>query len=160
VSNAVHEVNRDMPLVDISTMDDLVANSLSQPRFNMLLLGAFAGLALLLAAVGIYSVLSYSVKRSVREIGIRLALGAPLRDVLQMVVFEAMKPTLLGVAIGTAGALALGHVLSSLIYSVRPTDPITFLAVAAILIAVAFIASIAPAYRATKVDPMVALRYE
>jgi putative ABC transport system permease protein len=160
VSNAVHEVNRDMPLVDISTMDDLVANSLSQQRFNMLLLGAFAGLALLLAAVGIYSVLSYSVKRSVREIGIRLALGAPLRDVLQMVVFEAMKPTLLGVAIGTAGALALGHVLSSLIYSVRPTDPITFLAVAAILIAVAFIASIAPAYRATKVDPMVALRYE
>jgi putative ABC transport system permease protein len=160
VSNAVHEVNRDVPLVDISTMDDLVANSLSQPRFNMLLLGAFAGLALLLAAVGIYSVLSYSVKRSVREIGIRLALGAPLRDVLQMVVFEAMKPTLLGVAIGTAGALALGHVLSSLIYSVRPTDPITFLAVAAILIAVAFIASIAPAYRATKVDPMVALRYE
>ncbi|HEV3331353.1 MAG TPA: FtsX-like permease family protein, partial [Bryobacteraceae bacterium] len=98
--------------------------------------------------------------RSVREIGIRLALGAPLRDVLQMVVFEAMKPTLLGVAIGTAGALALAHVLSSLIYSVRPTDPITFLAVAAILIAVAFIASIAPAYRATKVDPMVALRYE
>jgi ABC-type antimicrobial peptide transport system permease subunit len=160
VSNAVHEVNRDMPLVDISTMDDLVANSLSQQRFNMLLLGAFAGLALLLAAVGIYSVLSYSVKRSVREIGIRLALGAPLRDVLQMVVFEAMKPTLLGVAIGTAGALALGHVLSSLIYSVRPTDPITFLAVAAILVAVAFIASIAPAYRATKVDPMVALRYE
>jgi predicted permease len=160
VSNAVHEVNRDMPLVDISTMDDLVANSLSQQRFNMLLLGAFAGLALLLAAVGIYSVLSYSVKRSVREIGIRLALGAPLGDVLRMVVFEAMKPTLLGVAIGTAGALALGHVLSSLIYSVRPTDPITFLAVAAILVAVAFIASIAPAYRATKVDPMVALRYE
>jgi putative ABC transport system permease protein len=160
VSNAVHEVNRDIPLVDISTMDDLVANSLSQQRFNMLLLGAFAGLALLLAAVGIYSVLSYSVKRSVREIGIRLALGAPLSDVLRMVVFEAMKPTLLGVAIGTAGALALGHVLSSLIYSVRPTDPITFLAVAAILVAVAFIASIAPAYRATKVDPMVALRYE
>lgn len=160
VSNAVHEVDRDIPLVDISTMDDLVANSLSQQRFNMLLLGAFAGLALLLAAVGIYSVLSYSVKRSVREIGIRLALGAPLGDVLRMVVLEAMKPTLLGVAIGIAGALALGRVLSNLIYGVLPTDPITFLAVAAILVAVAFVASIAPAYRATKVDPMVALRYE
>jgi putative ABC transport system permease protein len=160
VSNAVHEVDRDIPLVDISTMDDMVASSLSQPRFNMLLLGAFAALALLLAAVGIYSVLSYSVKRSVREIGIRLALGAPLADVQRMVVFEAMKPTLLGVAIGTAGALALGRVLSSLIYSVRPTDPITFVAVAMLLVAVAFVASIVPAYRATKVDPMVALRYE
>jgi putative ABC transport system permease protein len=160
VSNAVHEVDRDIPLVDISTMDELVENSLSQQRFNMLLLGAFAALALLLAAVGIYSVLSYSVKRSVREIGIRLALGAPVGEVLRMVVFEAMKPTLLGVAIGTAGALALGRVLSSLIFGVRPTDPVTFVAVAALLAAVALVASIVPAYRATKVDPMVALRYE
>jgi putative ABC transport system permease protein len=160
VSNAVHEVDRGIPLVDISTMDELVENSLSQQRFNMLLLGAFAALALLLAAVGIYSVLSYSVKRSVREIGIRLALGAPVGEVLRMVVFEAMKPTLLGVAIGTAGALALGRVLSSLIFGVRPTDPVTFIAVAALLAAVALVASIVPAYRATKVDPMVALRYE
>jgi putative ABC transport system permease protein len=160
VSNAVHEVDRDIPLVDISTMDELVENSLSQQRFNMLLLGAFAALALLLAAVGIYSVLSYSVKRSVREIGIRLALGAPVGEVLRMVVFEAMKPTLLGVAIGAAGALALGRVLSSLIFGVRPTDPVTFVAVAALLAAVALVASIVPAYRATKVDPMVALRYE
>jgi putative ABC transport system permease protein len=160
VSNAVHEADRDIPLVDISTMDELVENSLSQQRFNMLLLGAFAALALLLAAVGIYSVLSYSVKRSVREIGIRLALGAPVGEVLRMVVFEAMKPTLLGVAIGTAGALALGRVLSSLIFGVRPTDPVTFVAVAALLAAVALVASIVPAYRATKVDPMVALRYE
>ena len=160
VSNAVHEVDRDIPLVDISTMDELVENSLSQQRFNMLLLGAFAALALLLAAVGIYSVLSYSVKRSVREIGIRLALGAPVGEVLRMVVLEAMKPTLLGVAIGAAGALALGRVLSSLIFGVRPTDPVTFVAVAALLAAVALVASIVPAYRATKVDPMVALRYE
>jgi putative ABC transport system permease protein len=160
VSNAVHDVDREMPLRDILTMDDLVANSLSQQRFNMLLLGAFAGLALLLAAVGIYSVLSYSVKRSVREIGIRLALGARIGDVLRMVVFEGMKPTLLGVAVGTAGALALGRVLSSLIYEVKPTDPITFLVVTALLAVIALLASIIPAYRATKVDPMVALRYE
>jgi len=160
VSNAVHTVDREMPLRDILTMDDLVANSLTQQRFNMLLLGAFAGLALLLAAVGIYSVLSYSVKRSVREIGIRLALGAQLRDVLRMVVFEGMKPVLLGVVIGTAGALAMGRIVSSLIFEVKPSDPLTFLAVTVLLAAIALLASIIPAYRATKVDPMVALRYE
>jgi putative ABC transport system permease protein len=115
---------------------------------------------MLLAAVGIYSVLSYSVKRSVREIGIRLALGATLRDVLRMVVFEGMKPALLGVVVGAVGALAVGHVLSSLIYQVKPTDPITFLVVTVLLMAVAALASIIPAYRATKVDPMVVLRYE
>lgn len=160
VSNTVHEVDREMPLRDVSAMDDLVANSMSQQRFNMLLLAAFAGIALLLAAVGIYSVLSYSVKRRVPEIGIRLALGAKLGDVLRMVVLEGMKPTLLGVAIGAAGALALGHLLSSLIYGVKPSDPLTFLTVALLLAAIALFASIIPAYRATKVDPMVALRYE
>jgi putative ABC transport system permease protein len=160
VSNAVHEVDREMPLRDIQTIDDLIANSLTQQRFNMLLLGAFSGLALLLAAVGIYSVLSYSVKRSVREIGIRLALGARLGDVLRMVVFEGMKPTLLGVAIGAGGALVLGRLLSGLIYGVKPTDPLTFVAVAFLLTLIALVASTIPAYRATKVDPLVALRYE
>jgi putative ABC transport system permease protein len=160
VSNAVHEVDPEIPVRDILTMDDLVTNSLSQQRFNMLLLGAFAGLALLLAAVGIYSVLSYSVRRSVREIGIRLALGARLGDVLRTVVIEGMKPTLLGVAIGAIGALALGRVLASLVFEVRPTDPLTFLAVTMLLVTVALLASVIPAYRATKVDPMVALRYE
>ena len=160
VSSVVHEVDSEIPLRDIQTMDDLVANSLSQQRFNMLLLGAFAGLALLLAAVGIYSVLSYSVRRSVREIGIRMALGARPGDVLRRVVFEGMKPTLLGVAIGAVGALALGRVVSNLIYEVKPSDPVTFLAVAFLLTAIALLACIIPAYRATKVDPMVALRYE
>ncbi len=160
VSNALHAVDPDVPLRDILTMDDLVANSISQQRFNMMLLGGFATLALLLAAVGIYSVLSYSVKQSAREIGIRLALGARLGDVLRGVVFEGMKPTLLGVAVGAAGALALGRVLSSLIYEVRPTDPLTFLAVTVLLAGVALLACVIPAYRATKVDPMVALRYE
>jgi predicted permease len=160
VSNAVHEVDPEIPLRDVFSMDDLVANSVSQQRFNMLLLGAFAGLALLLAAVGIYSVLSYNVKRSVREIGIRLALGARLGDVLRMVVLEGMKPTLLGVGIGVVGALLLGRVLSSLVYGVKPTDPVTFLAVAFLLVLIALFASILPAYRATKVDPMSALRYE
>src|ERR1700737_2348161 len=160
VSNTVHEVDREIPLRDILTMDDLVTNSIAQQRLNMLLLGAFGGLALLLAAIGIYSVLSYSVKRRVQEIGIRLALGARLVDVLRMVLVEGMKPTLIGVAAGTLGALALGRVLSSLIYSVKPTDPLTFLAVAALLAFISLLASIIPAYRATRVDPMVALRYE
>jgi putative ABC transport system permease protein len=160
IANVVHSVDPEMPLRDISTMDEFVANSLNPQRFNMLLLGAFAGLALLLAAVGIYSVLSYSVKRSVREIGIRIALGAQLRDVLRTVVIEGMKPTLIGIGIGVAGALALGRVLASLVFEVTPTDPVTFLEVTMLLVAIALLASLIPAYRATKVDPLVALRYE
>jgi predicted permease len=160
VTKAVRDVDPEMPLRDILPMDELVSNSLSQRRFNMLLLGAFAGFALMLAGVGIYSVLSYSVKRSMREIGIRLALGARLGDVLRGVVLEGMKPTLLGVAIGVGGALALGRVVSGLIYGVKPSDPITFLAVTILLVVIALLACILPAYRATKVNPMVALRYE
>jgi predicted permease len=160
VTNVIHEADRDVPVRDVLTMDDLVASSLSQERFDLLLLGAFAALALVLAAIGIYSVLSYSVRRRVQEIGIRLALGASLSDVLRMIVLEGMKPTLLGLAAGTAAALALGQVMSSLIYGVKATDPATFLAVVAVLAAVALFASIIPARRAAKVDPMVALRYE
>src|SRR6202041_4014541 len=106
-------------------MTQLIANSLSPRRSNMLLLAAFAGLALVLTAVGIYSVLSYAVRRRVREIGIRMALGASHSDVLKMIATDGMKPILLGVAIGFAAELALGRVVSSLIYGVRPTDPLT-----------------------------------
>ena len=126
----------------------------------MLLLGAFAGLALVLSAVGIYSVLSYAVRRRVREIGIRMALGATHADVLKMVVSDGMKPILLGVAIGLAAAFALSRVVTSLIYGVRATDPLTFAGVSILLGAVGFLATVFPAYRATRVDPMVALRYE
>jgi putative ABC transport system permease protein len=160
VSNAVHDVDRDIPVRNVLTMDELVTTSLSQQRFNLMLLGAFAVLALILAAIGIYSVLSYSVRRRVQEIGIRLALGARISDVLRMIVIEGMRPTLLGVTIGIVGALALGQVMSSLIYGVKPTDPLTFLAVAMVLAVVALSATIIPAYRAARVDPMVALRYE
>ena len=160
VTNIVHEVDADIPVRDVFTMDELVANSLSQQKFNLILLGVFAVLALVLAAIGIYSVLSYSVRRRVQEIGIRLALGARLSDVLRMIIFEGMRPTLLGVTVGIVGAIALGQVMSSLIYGVKPTDPLTFLAVAAVLAIVSLLATIVPAYRAAKVDPMVALRYE
>jgi putative ABC transport system permease protein len=160
VSSAVHEVDGTMPIRDVRTMDQLVTNSLSQRRFTLSLLSAFALLALVLAAIGIYSVLSYSVKRRVQEIGIRLALGARLSDVLRMIVFEGMRPTLVGVIVGTVGALAVARVMSSLIYGVKPTDLLTFLSVAVVLAMVALFATIIPAYRAAKVDPMVALRYE
>jgi len=160
VSHSVHEVDATVPVRDVLTMDDLVENSLSEQRLTLYLLGAFAFLALLLAALGIYSVLSYSVKRRLPEIGIRFALGASLPDVLRMIVFEGMRPTLLGLFIGVAGALALARVMSSLIYGVSPRDMLTFLSVSIVLAAIALLASIIPARRAAKVDPMVALRYE
>ena len=159
-TNTVHEINSDIPVRDVLSMNAVMANSVGQQRFNMLLLGAFGVLALLLAAIGIYSVLSYSVRRRLQEIGIRLALGAKLDDVLRMVVFEGMKPVIFGVALGIAGAFALGRLLASLVFSVRPTDPITFFAAAALLAIISLFACVIPAYRATRVDPIAALRYE
>jgi len=160
VTNAIHQIDRQQPVRNVITLEDFVSDSLTQQRFNMLLLAAFAGLALLLAAVGIYSVLAYSVRRRVREIGIRMALGAQINDVMRLIVIEGMRPTLIGVAVGLAGALALGRVLSSLIYGVKATDPATFGAVSLLLAGVAFCASVIPAYRATTVEPMKTLRDE
>src|SRR5437867_12763773 len=160
VTDAVRRVDPEQPLEDVRTMEEIVGASLSHQRFNMLLLAVFAGLAMLLAAVGIYSVLSYSVRRRVREIGIRMALGAQTGDVLRMVVLEGMKPTALGLVIGLAGSLALAPALASLIYGVRPTDAATFAAVTALLAGVGFLASLVPGYRATRVDPIITLRDE
>ena len=160
VTAAVHQVDPETPVTEVLTMNELISNSLSPQRSNMLLLAAFAGLALVLTAVGIYSVLSYAVRRRVREIGIRMALGASHSDVLRMVVADGLKPILLGVGIGFAVALALGRVVSSLIYGVRPTDPLTFVTVASLLIAVGVLATIVPAYRATRVEPVRTLRDE
>ena len=160
VLNAVQEVDHNVPVRDVFTMEDVVRKSLSQPRFNMLLLGIFGGLAALLAATGIYSVLSYSVRQRVPEIGVRLALGARLADVMRQVVMEGMKPALIGVAIGIAAALALGRVVASFVYQVKPSDPLTFVAVAALLGFIALLACVVPAYRASRVDPVIALRNE
>lgn len=160
VTSAVHQVDPEAPVVEVNTMEGLISASLSPQRFNVLLLGAFAGLALVLAAVGIYSVLSYTVRRRVREIGIRMALGATHSDVLSMVVADGMKPILVGVGIGLAAALALGRVVSSLIFGVRATDPLTFAMVAALLVAVGLLATVIPAYRATRVEPVRTLREE
>jgi putative ABC transport system permease protein len=157
---AVHQQDPDQPLRDVRTMDDILVDSLSQQRFSMLLLASFAGLALVLAAVGIYSVLAYAVRQRQREIGIRIALGAQLDDVLRMVLVEGMRPALIGVTLGLAGAFALKRAISSLIFGVSESDPLTFLSVSVLLAMVALVASILPAYRATKVDPMRALREE
>jgi len=144
----------------VRTMDDILADSLSQQRFSMLLLASFACLALILAAVGIYSVLAYAVRQRQHEIGIRMALGAQLNDVLCMVITEGMRPALVGIVLGLAGALALKRAISSLIFGVSESDPLTFLSVSVLLAMFALVASILPAYRATKVDPMRSLREE
>jgi putative ABC transport system permease protein len=160
VTEAVHQVAPDIPVTDVLSMEDVIAQSMSPQRFNLLLLTAFAGLALLLAAVGIYGVLSYTVRRRVREIGIRMALGASHSDVLRLVVGDGMKPILIGVAIGLAAALALSRLVASLVFGVRPTDPLTFTVVALLLVAVGIVANTLPAYRATRIEPVRALREE
>lgn len=144
----------------ISTLDARVDRLRDRPRFDAVLTGLFAMLGLLLAGVGLFGLVSYSVARRTHEIGIRMALGAEKRDVLTMVIGQGLKLALIGAAIGIAGALALTRFLVSLLYGVKPTDPLTFVAVLLILIAVAIVACFFPARRAAKVDPMVALRYE
>ena len=141
-------------------MTQVIGGTVSRPRFSSLLLGLFAGVALILTVVGLYGVISYSVAQGTHEIGIRMALGAEKSEILKMVVGQGLRLVLIGVAIGIAGALALTRFLTSLLYGVKPTDPLTFIAVSLILIAVALAACYIPARRASKVDPMVALRYE
>lgn len=157
---AVHEVSANTPILDVKTMNEWISESIAPQRFNMILLATFAGLALLLAAVGIYGVLAYAVRRRVREIGVRMALGAQIEDVLQMILVEGLKPTLVGIVIGLAAALSLSRVLSSLVFGVKATDITTFVTVSAILVSVGLFASMLPAYRATKVDPLKTLREE
>jgi len=156
----VASLDRKAPIYQVETLDQYFAQSLAKPRFITLLLSGFAGLALLLACLGVYGVISYVVVQRTHEIGIRIALGAQKGDVLRMVIGEGLRPALAGVAIGIVGALRLTRHLSSVLYGVKPTDPLTFAAVSLILTCVALLACYIPARRAIKVGPMAALRYE
>ncbi len=160
VWSAVSSTDPDQPVYNIRAMDQLLEESVAQRRVTLILLGSFAGLALLLAAIGIYGVMTYNIAQRTHEIGIRMALGAQTGDVLRLVVGQGVRMALLGVAIGLAVAAGLSHLLSSLLFGVSARDPLTFAAVAVALTGVAFAASYIPARRATAVDPMVALRYE
>jgi putative ABC transport system permease protein len=157
---AVYAIDPNLPAANVRTLDSIVAASISQPRFYMTLLSIFAGVALVLAAIGIFGVLSYAVAQRTREIGIRMALGAKGRTVLGLVVRQAVILAGAGVAIGTIAAYFMSKMLTSLLFAIEPGDPLTFAAVAGVLMGVALIASYVPALRATRVDPIVALRAE
>jgi predicted permease len=160
VREAVTAMDRTLPIVKLRSMDEVFSDSIARQRFLAQLLGIFAGLALALAAVGTYGVLSYLVTERQREIGIRMALGADRGSVLSLVLRQGLATTVIGLVIGVAGALALTRLASSLLFEVAPTDPLTFAAVAGVITVVALLACVVPARRATRVDPMVALREE
>ena len=141
-------------------MEQVISESNAPRRFNMVLVAFFAGAALLLAAIGLYGVMSYSVAQRTHEIGVRMTLGALPADILRMVLGSGVTLVLIGVLIGLAGALATSRLLTSFLFDVRPSDPLTFASVALLLASVALVASMAPALRATRVDPMIALRDE
>jgi putative ABC transport system permease protein len=160
VRGAIQQVDPELPVFRVTTMERMVADSMAQRRFAMTLLSIFAVVALILASVGLYGVMSYSVTHRINEIGIRMALGAKMSNVLAMVVGQGMKLSLAGVVIGLIAAFALTRVMRTLLFSVSPTDPLTYVAVALLLAVVSLAACFVPARRATKVDPMEALRYE
>ena len=158
IRETVQAIDPTMPVYELRTMEDVVSESVAQPRFYTTLLSAFGGLALLLAALGIYGVISYSVAQRTRELGIRIALGATHDRVLRLVLGQGIGLSVLGVVIGIAGALWLVHLLATLLYGVQATDMLTFASVAAVLVGVASLASYLPARRAARVDPVIAMR--
>jgi predicted lysophospholipase L1 biosynthesis ABC-type transport system permease subunit len=164
VSQAVQEAllagDTQLPAMNVRTMEQLALSSTARQNFALLLLGVFAAIALLLATVGIYGVISYTVTQRTREIGVRMALGAERADIIKLVLGQGLVLTLVGIAAGLAGAFALTRFLVSMLYGVRPSDPLSFAAVSLLLTVAALLACYIPARRATKIDPMVALRYE
>ena len=160
VVSIIREQDPELAVADIRTMDEVVSHSVAQQQLTMTMLTVFAVAALLLAAVGIYGVISYSVTQRTQEIGIRMALGAQRTEVLRMIVGQALLLAVIGIAAGGAAALLLTRLMTGLLFDVKPGDPLTFLTVASLLAAVATVASYVPGRRATRVDPVVALRAE
>ena len=158
VRNEIRQMDASLPVANVRSMNDVVAAALATPRLTGFLLGAFAAIALALAAVGIYGVLAYLVSQRTQEIGIRLAIGADRSQVLGMVLRQGLSLAAVGIVVGLIGAFALTRLMQSLLYEVRPNDPITFVAVAAAVLLIALMASFLPARRATRVSPMIALR--
>ena len=156
----VQSLDKDQPMANPRTLERVIAESVGERRFQMMLLTVFGVVALVLASLGIYGVMAYAVAQRAREIGIRMALGAPATQVLQMVVGDGMRLAVAGVALGVAGALLVTQALKAALYQVSATDPLTFLGVSALLLCVAALASWAPARRAARVDPMLSLRAE
>jgi putative ABC transport system permease protein len=159
-TGTLHAIDPQQPVQNLKTMDEVLDETLTSQRFSAFVLGLFASLALALASIGIYSVLSYIVRGRSREIGIRTALGARTGDVLRMVIAEGMTPTLVGIAIGTLAALASARLLAKLVFGVSASDPLTLVVVGTTLAVVALLASLIPAYRASRVDPLEAVRAE
>jgi putative ABC transport system permease protein len=160
VRQIVNEVDKSVPVSNVQTMDHLVSQSITQPRFNLFLLGLFSAVAMLLSAAGIYGVTSYTVTQRTHELGIRLALGAQVGDVLKMILGQGMAVIGVGLVLGLVSAFGLVRLLRSLLFGVGENDPLTFVAITALLLVVALVACYIPARRATKVDPLEALRYE
>jgi putative ABC transport system permease protein len=160
IQKAIRDIDKDQAGFNVATMQQVLSNSISLRTFSMFLFGVFSALALILATIGIYGVISYSVAQRVHEIGIRMALGAAQRDVLKMVIRSGLILAMVGIGIGMGVSFGLTRLLSSLLFGVTPTDPLTFVIIVLMLAAVAILASYIPARRASKVDPMVALRYE
>jgi len=163
ITKVIYGTAKDQPVYDVQTMQQIASGSMASQRLPMILLAAFAVLALLLSSVGIYGVISYSVTLRVQEIGIRMALGAARQDVLRMVIGQGLRLAIAGLLIGAVGALLLTRLLSGfarLLYGVRTTDPLTFMTVSLVLIGVSILACYLPARRASRVDPMIALKYE
>jgi putative ABC transport system permease protein len=149
-----------LPLEEVRSMEDLVDEYVAQPRFNMLLIAVFGGLALTLSAIGVYGVMAYSVTQRTHEIGVRMALGAMRQDVMRLILSQALQLAVIGLGIGLIGAFAATRMLASLLYRVRPADPMTFIGITTLLAAITILAGLVPAIRATRIDPLVALRYE
>jgi putative ABC transport system permease protein len=160
VAKEIRAIDPEQPIADVRTMEQVVSKSIARPRFNTLLLAIFAGVALVLASVGLYGVMNYSATQRTHEVGIRMALGATRADIMRLVVGNGMLLTLIGIGIGVVASIGLTRVMQSFLFGVGATDAITFISVSLLLIAVALVANYIPARKATRVNPVIALRYE